>query len=276
VTSVTTRGQPPLAANMTPSTRGPCRTPNTLKDDMTEQASTPTAARFTKPLLATHTRTAADMAWADIATSVDEAMALWRKHRHTHVLASFGALPCGSTGLQLARRIRAEDSATRVFLLSNEVTPMQAKWARFSGAFAVVPRDRGSVAACLSGWTHHPRAAQLHDASPLDETMSQARQIIISSLLSLGSLSPEALSSIETTLARVRASSGRATLGVSGMARVVAERMQHGKDRTALLSWLEQTDAAKPSAPKPYAHPAISHGPVTASVHRWAAAQRAA
>jgi len=201
--------------------------------------------------MATHKRTTADLAWADVATSVDEAMTLWRSKKHTHVLADFGALPCGSTGLQLARRIRAEDSATLVFLMSSAVSPAQAKWARFSGAFAVVPRDQRSVAACLSGWMQHAHTAHRDKGSPLDETMLATRQFIISSLLSLRRLSPEALSAIESALASVGTAATHATWGVTEMAREVAEHMHHGKYRAALLTWLDQTDAANVAAPRP-------------------------
>jgi CheY-like chemotaxis protein len=211
-------------------------------------------------LLATHKRASADTAWADVATSVDEALALWRERRHMHVLADFGSLPCGSTGLQLARRIRSEDSehaATLVFLLSSTVSPAQAAWARFSGAFAVVPRDRRSVAACLSGWTHHARTARRLDGSPLDGTMLAARQMIVSSLLSLRRLNPETLGSIETALATMGTADGHTAVDVSDMARAVAERMQHGKPRAALLSWLNQSAAVKDCAPQPKTCPTL-------------------
>jgi hypothetical protein len=53
---------------------------------MTVQTCEPTIGRLIRPLLATHKRASADTAWADVATSVDEALALWRERRHMHRL----------------------------------------------------------------------------------------------------------------------------------------------------------------------------------------------
>ena len=88
---------------------------------MTKHACEPTSGGPIKALLAARRPAAADKEWADVTTSAAGALALWRRQRHTHVLADFGPLACGTTGLQLARRIRAEDPDVLVFLLSGDV-----------------------------------------------------------------------------------------------------------------------------------------------------------
>ena len=97
---------------------------------MTQYACEPAAGGPIKALLATHRPVASDKEWADVTASAADALALWRRQRHTHVFADFGPLACGTTGLQLARRMRAEDHDVPVFLLSGAVSPTQALWER--------------------------------------------------------------------------------------------------------------------------------------------------
>jgi len=220
---------------------------------MTQHAGEATAGSPLKALLAARRPTAADKEWSDVTTSAAGALVLWRRRRHTHVLADFGPLACGTTGLQLARRMRAEDPNVLVFLLSDAVNPTQAIWARASGAFAVVPRSRDSIAACLSGWTHHScHGAQL-DGTPLDKLMLEARRIMISNLLSLGQLNPDSLSAIEKALAAVSKFDSGATASAEDIARAVAQRMCPREQYPAFLKWFTQAipTNARAETPQP-------------------------
>jgi len=204
-----------------------------------------------KALLAAHRPAAADKGWADVTTSAAGALALWRRLRHTHVLADFGPLACGTTGLQLARRMRAEDPSVLVFLLSSAVSPTQAMWARSSGAFAVVPRDRESIAACLSGWTLHSCHGRHLDGMPFDETMQEARRIMISNLLSLGRMSPGSLSAIEKALVALGKLDGGATANAADIARVIAQRICTREQGPAFLKWLTEATPTNATSRKP-------------------------
>jgi hypothetical protein len=207
---------------------------------MTQHAGEPTTGGPIKALLAARRPTATDKEWADVTSSAAGALALWRLQRHTHVLADFGPLACGTTGLQLARRMRAEGPNVLVFLLSDAVNPTQAMWARSSGAFAVVSRSRASIAACLSGWTHHScRGAQLGGA-PVDKTMQEARRIVISNLLSLGQLNPDSLSAVEKALAAEHKLDGGTSSNAEDIARAVAQRMCPREQYPAFLKWFTQ------------------------------------
>jgi CheY-like chemotaxis protein len=221
---------------------------------MTQHACEPTAGGPIKALLAAHRPAATDKTWADVTTSAAGALALWRRHRHTHVLADFGPLACGTTGLQLARRMRAEDPNVLVFLLSGAVNPTQAMWARASGAFAVVPRNRQSIAACLSGWTLHSCHGQQLNGAPFDKTMQEARRILISNLLSLGQMSPDSLSAIEQGLAALGKLNAGATASAADMARAVAQRMCPREQYPAFLKWFTQAipTNARSDTPQPY------------------------
>jgi hypothetical protein len=205
---------------------------------MKDQASNGFASGTTRALLVTRAPEATGTAWADVATSADEALALQRQGRHGRVFADFGPLPCGMTGTQLARRVRAEDPSALVFLLSSQVSPVQAMWARSNGAFAVVPRNRHAIAACLSGWTLGASGAPLVDGPPLDDTMQEARQLVISSLLSLGRLGPETLSAVEMALLMLARARNRASMGVAAMAGAIAHRIVPREQRAVLLDWL--------------------------------------
>lgn len=207
---------------------------------MTQHAGEPTTGGPIKALLAARRPTAADKEWADVTSSAAGALALRRQQRHTHVLADFGPLACGTTGLQLARRMRAEDPTVLVFLLSDAVNPTQAMWARSSGAFAVVPRSRASIAACLSGWMHHSCRGAQSGGAPLDKTMQEARRIVISNLLSLGQLNPDSLSAIEKALAAVGKLDGRASASAEDIARTVARLMCPRERFPAFLKWFTQ------------------------------------
>jgi DNA-binding NarL/FixJ family response regulator len=207
---------------------------------MTQHAGESTAGGPVKALLAARRPTATDTAWADVTSSAAGALASWRRQRHTHVLADFGPLACGTTGLQLARRLRAEDPNVLVFLLSDAVNPTQAMWARASGAFAVVPRSRESIAACLSGWTLHSCHGQHINSIPFDKTMQEARRIMISNLLSLGQLSPDTLSAVERAVAALGRLNAGAAASAEDMARAVARRMCPRDQYPAFLKWFTQ------------------------------------
>jgi len=218
---------------------------------MTKHACEPTSVGPIKALLAARRPAAADKEWADVTTSAAGALALWRRQRHTHVLADFGPLACGTTGLQLARRIRAEDPDVLVFLLSGDVSPIQAMWARSSGAFAVVPRTRESIAACLSGWTLHSCHGRHLDGAPLDKTAQEARRIMISNLLSLGQMSPNSLSAIEKTLAALGKLNGGATASAADMARAAVQCIVPREQAPAFLQWFTQATPTKIPSEKP-------------------------
>ena len=221
---------------------------------MTQHAGESTAGGPVKALLAARRPTATDTAWADVTNSAAGALALWRRQRHTHVLADFGPLACGTTGLQLARRMRAEDPNVLVFLLSDAVNPTQAMWARASGAFAVVPRSRESIAACLSGWTLHSCHGQHINGVPFDTTMQEARRIMISNLLSLGQLSPDTLSAVERAVAALGRLNAGATASAADMARAVAQRMCPREQYPAFLKWFTQAIPTNSRSEKPQAY----------------------
>lgn len=198
-----------------------------------------TGSGVIRALLVTHAREAAEGEWADIATSAHEALALWRQRRHTHVVADFGALPCGTTGTQLARRLRAEDPSVLLFLMSRHVHPTQASWARRNGAFAVVPRSPESIAACLSGWTLHACTSARVNGRPLDEAMQAARRSLVSALLSVGRMNPETLSVVENVLAALQSGGWKKLQEApSELSRTITRRMLPRDLRSALLPWV--------------------------------------
>lgn len=222
---------------------------------MTQHAGEPTAGGPTKALLATRRPAAADTQWADVASSAGGALTLWRRHRHTHVFADFGPLACKTAGLQLARRMRAEDATVLVFLLCDTVSPAQAMWARASGAFAVVPRGRNSIAACLSGWTLHSCHGRHLDGAPLGEAMQEARRIVISNLLSLGQMNPRTLSALEAAVAALARRNGGTIGTATDLACAIAQRMCPRDQYPVFLKWLMQAvpthaHAHKPQAPR--------------------------
>lgn len=220
--------------------------------DTKQGSSVGNAARA---LLVTRDSRPGDTAWADVAASAEEALRLWRRVRHPHVIADFGRLPCGSTGTQLARQMRAEDSAVLLFLLSSEVHPAQTLWARRNGAFAVVPRSRESMAACLSGWTLQAcRTGQAH-AGPLDHATQAARQSIVSALLSVGRLSAETLCAVEDAIAALRACERPALHQAPGalagtIARTIARRMGPQALRADLLQLVSAAAQAAAHPPR--------------------------
>lgn len=220
---------------------------------MTQHGCEPAAGGPIKALLAARRPAAADKEWADAAASAADALALWRRQRHTYVFADFAPLACGTTGLQLARRMRAEDPDVLVFLLSGEVSPTQALWARSSGAFAVVPRTRESIAACLSGWTRHSCHGQHLNGVPFDKTMQEARRIMISNLLSLGQLSPDTLAAVEKAVAALGRLNAGATASAADMARAVAQRMCPREQYPAFLKWFTQAIPTHSRAETPQA-----------------------
>lgn len=227
---------------------------NVKETTMTQHACEPAAGGPIKALLATHRPAAADKEWADVTASAAGALTLWRRQRHTHVFADFGPLACGTTGLQLARRMRAEDPNVLVFLLSDGVNPTQALWARSSGAFAVVPRDRKSIAACLSGWTLHSCHGQHLNGMPFDKTMQEARRIMISNLLSLGQMSPDSLSAVERAVAALGRLNVGATASAADMARAVAQRIAPREQYPAFLKWFTQAIPTNARSETPQAY----------------------
>jgi hypothetical protein len=192
----------------------------------------------TRALLVTRDFDPEDAGWADIASSAGEALRLWRRCRHTHVIADFGRLPCGTTGTQLARHMRAEDPAVLLFLLSSQVHLTQAVWARRNGAFAVVPRSRESVAACLSGWTLQACTSARANGRPLDKAMQAARCSLVSALLSAGRLNPKTLSLVEDALAALQGGGEGLREGPGVLARTITRRMLPRDLGASLLPWV--------------------------------------
>ncbi|KQV89779.1 hypothetical protein ASC87_28615 [Rhizobacter sp. Root1221] len=182
-----------------------------------------------------------DSGWADIASTATEALALLRQHRPTRVFIDFEKLACGTTGTHLARRVKAEDPTVSVFLLSRSVHPAVALWGQSCGAFAVMPRSRESIASCLSGWSHQVCGADDFGNPTSSSTLHAARRLVISSLLSLGRLNPDALQALDLAVEKLRADTGcRHKACATDMAHAIAERIGSSRQRSALLGWLDQ------------------------------------
>lgn len=216
---------------------------------MVQKEASGSAGGATRALLVTRELAPGEIEWADIATSAEEGLRLWRQRRHTHVVADFGRLPCGTTGTQLARHLQAEDPSVLLFLLSSQVHPTQALWARRNGAFAVVPRSRESIAACLSGWTLQACTSARANGRPLDEAMQAARRSLVSALLSVGRMNPETLSIVENALTALQGGGWRAAREApSGLAHTIARRMLPRELRASLLPWMVAAErpAARP------------------------------
>lgn len=205
---------------------------------MDKQASGSAPAQ-TRALLVTREVAPGEIDWADVAASAEEGLRLWRERRHARVVADFGPLPCGTTGTQLARHLRGEDPSVLLFLLSSQVHPTQSLWARRNGAFAVVPRSRESIAACLSGWTLQACTSRRANDLPLDEAMQAARRSLVSALLSVGRMNPQTLSVVENALAALQGGGWRGLREApSGLAQTIARRMLPRDLRTTLLPWV--------------------------------------
>lgn len=217
-----------------------------------KQASGSAPPQMNRALLVTREVAPGEIEWADVASSAEEGLRLWRQRRHARVVADFGPLPCGTTGTQLARQLRSEDPHVLLFLLSSQVHPTQSLWARRNGAFAVVPRSRESIAACLSGWTLQACTSRRANDRPLDEAMLAARRSLVSALLSVGRMNPQTLSVVENALAALQGGGWRGLREApSGLAQTIARRMLPRELRTTLLPWVAAADG---SAAQPLRH----------------------
>lgn len=217
---------------------------------MVDKQTNGSAAVVTRALLVTREVAPGEIDWADVATSAEEGLRLWRGRRHTRVVADFAPLPCGTTGTQLARQLRSEDPQVLLFLLSSHVHPTQALWARRNGAFAVVPRSRESIAACLSGWTLQACTSRRANDRPLDEAMQAARRSLVSALLSVGRMNPQTLSVVENALIALQGGGWRGLREApSGLAQTIARRMLPRDLRSSLLPWVAAVESTAANPP---------------------------
>jgi DNA-binding NarL/FixJ family response regulator len=217
---------------------------------MVHKQTNGSAAVVTRALLVTREVAPGEIDWADVATSAEEGLRLWRERRHTRVVADFAPLPCGTTGTQLARQLRSEDPQVLLFLLSSHVHPTQALWARRNGAFAVVPRSRESIAACLSGWTLQACTSRRANDRPLDEAMQAARRSLVSALLSVGRMNPQTLSVVENALIALQGGGWRGLREApSGLAQTIARRMLPRDLRSSLLPWVAAVESTAANPP---------------------------
>jgi DNA-binding NarL/FixJ family response regulator len=215
---------------------------------MVHKQTSSSAGSARRALLITRDLEPGELEWADIAASAEQGLHLWRQRRHAQVVADFGRLPCGTTGTRLARHLRAEDPSVLLFLLSSQVHPTQAHWARRNGAFAVVPRSRESIAACLSGWTLQACTSTRANGRPLDAAMQAARRSLVSAMLSVGRMNPETLSVVENALTTLQGGGWQAQHGApNALARTIAKRMLPQDLRATLLPWVAAAET--PAAP---------------------------
>ncbi len=81
-----------------------------------------------------------DPPWLFTVESGRSAISWWESCRPGTVLADFGGLSDGMSGVRVAKTIRSQCAGTRIYLLSDAVRPEQQQWARSQGADDVIPR----------------------------------------------------------------------------------------------------------------------------------------
>jgi CheY-like chemotaxis protein len=160
-----------------------------------------------------------------------EAAALWRSKRHRTVLADFGALADGMTGVKLARTLRALSATTRICLLSDNPRPDQIQWARSQGANEVVSRRFETAAErvlfCAPPWfTQRPVAA---------ESVESACRRVGAALNEAG-LGPASALAVDDALRRRRQHDASAPVSAADLAAAVASNIDNPGARHVFLS----------------------------------------
>ncbi len=88
--------------------------------------------------------------WLFTVEAGGSAIDWWQAFRPPIVLADFGALDDGMSGVRLAKAIRSRCTQTRLYLLSDAIRPEQVLWARSQGADDVIRRSYDGIARLCS------------------------------------------------------------------------------------------------------------------------------
>jgi len=160
-----------------------------------------------------------------------EAAALWKSRRQRTVLADFGALADGMTGVKLARTIRALCSTTRICLLSDNPRPDQVQWARSQGANEVVPRrfetPAGRMLFCAPPW---------FTARPVPAESVESACDRVGAALNEAGLGPASALAVDEALRRRRQHDARAAVTAADLAAAVASDIDNPGARHVFLA----------------------------------------
>lgn len=192
-------------------------------------ASTPPAPGRPPVLLVT-VRAELRVEGAERASSAREGLALWHRGRQPAVLADFGALADGTTGVRLARLLRRASPAVHIALLCDAPDPSRLSWARANGADAVLERSARAVAA----WLHPP--------PPPHGGISEAlRARLVRALQVQGRVGPAAALMVDDAIDEwTRTSGGRAAACAPALVELLARRIRHAPAQASFRQCLDE------------------------------------
>lgn len=141
-------------------------------------------------LLVTRKGSSKVISWADVATSAQQALELWREKRHVYVYADFGDLGDGMTGARLASAIRKESADAVIILLVDQLQPHHRQWAARNGATDAIERTSKAMLESLPGAMAAPRPSEFPSSFPPEESPQAVARVVDERLKRYGRMGP--------------------------------------------------------------------------------------